>query len=312
MNILVLGSAGQIGSALVDYLGGCWHEVFGLDIVQSPDEDLRIPNNELLIDRVRHADFVMFLAFDVGGSRYLREYQHTFDFISNNVRIMENTFTVLRQLAKPFIFASSQMSNMGYSPYGVLKAVGQSYTRALGGLVVKFWNVYGVERDPDKAHVITDFLVKARNSRVIDMLTDGQEQRQFLHADDCSEALLILAEKYKEIPRDEELHVTTFQWHTISDVGKYVAELYPGTRIVPGRSTDDVQMDKRNEPNPSILNYWKPKITLRAGIRKVNEQMSALWSKEAPAETPGIVPVAAAESSRRRVSTSSQGVVTPS
>jgi len=273
MKYLVLGSAGQIGSTLVSYLEQRRHQVLDFDIVNSQDEDLRLPDNALLTERIGLADFVMFLAFDVGGSRYLREYQHSFDFISNNVRIMENTFGVLRRFKTPFIFVSSQMSNMNYSPYGTLKAIGECYTRALGGLVVKFWNVYGVERNPEKSHVITDFLIKARNNGIIDIMTDGREERQFLYVDNCCDCLTILSKRYDEIPRDKELHATTFSWHTILEVAEYVAALYPGTRVVPGELRDDVQNNRRNEPNPFILNYWQPKTGLEAGIHKVNEQM---------------------------------------
>jgi nucleoside-diphosphate-sugar epimerase len=151
--------------------------------------------------------------------------------------------------------------------------VGECYTRALHGRIARFWNVYGVERDLRKAHVITDFLLQAKNRGVIEMLTDGREQRQFLHVDDCCECLAYLSERHDRIPRDQELHITTFQWHTIRDVAQCVARLYPGTRIVPGCATDDVQRDKRNEPDSSILQYWQPRIALEAGIRRVNDQM---------------------------------------
>jgi nucleoside-diphosphate-sugar epimerase len=310
MKYLVLGSAGQIGGALVPYLEHQGHEVLGFDIVDSPQEDLRLIDNELLSDRMSHADFVMFLAFDVGGSRYLREYQHSFDFISNNARIMENTFSVLRRFKKPFLFASSQMSNMSYSPYGVLKAVGECYTKSLGGMTAKFWNVYGVEYDPQKSHVITDFIVKARDTGVIDMLTDGQEQRQFLYADDCSECLTLLSQNYDEVPHDRELHVASFEWHTILDVAKCVAELYPGTRITPGRRMDDVQKDKRNEPDPFILNYWKPQTSLKAGIRKVDEQMHALFQDGTIGMTARIVPTPPSRSAKAQVHEVTEDVTT--
>ena len=42
------------------------------------------------------------------------------------------------------------MSNMSYSPYGVMKRVGELYTKSLGGKIVHFWNVYGIEKDMDK------------------------------------------------------------------------------------------------------------------------------------------------------------------
>jgi nucleoside-diphosphate-sugar epimerase len=274
MKYLVLGSSGQVGAALTHYFRRQGHTVIEFDILRSPDEDLRLANNTKLLECIKQADFVFFLAFDVGGSRYLKTYQHTYEFISNNVKLMQNTFEVLKVTSKPFIFASSQMSNMGYSPYGQLKAIGESYTQVLNGLTVKFWNVYGVELDLEKAHVITDFILKAKQSRVIDMMTDGTEQRQFLYADDCSECLLKLAAQYDTIPRDQELHITNFQWQSILDVANIVATLYPGTQIKPAKSADEVQRDKRNEPSPFILKYWKPKTDLASGIKFVNDMMT--------------------------------------
>ena len=143
--ILILGSSGQIGAYLTEYLRAKNHEVVEFDVVNGENQDLTaIPNTKLMHD-IRVADFVFFLAFDVGGSRYLKKYQNTYEFINNNTRLMANVFQYLHEYRKPFVFASSQMSNMSYSPYGVLKRVGELYTQTLNGLTVKFWNVYGVE-----------------------------------------------------------------------------------------------------------------------------------------------------------------------
>ena len=85
------------------------------------------------------ADFVFFLAFDVGGSRYLAQHQNTFDFLHNNVLIMENVFHELSIHKTPFIFASSQMSNMTYSPYGTAKAIGE-YNAQVNRQQAAFWD----------------------------------------------------------------------------------------------------------------------------------------------------------------------------
>ena len=186
MKYLVLGSEGQIGHALKEYLLESGHEVLEYDLVRSPYEDLRLSNNTLLEKQIFSSDFVFFLAFDVGGSRYLKKYQNTYNFLHNNISLMKETFALLKKHNKKFIFASSQMSNMGFSPYGLCKAIGEKYTDSLNGVTVKFWNVYGYENDLDKAHVITDFILKALNNNKIDMMTDGTEERQFLNALDCS------------------------------------------------------------------------------------------------------------------------------
>jgi nucleoside-diphosphate-sugar epimerase len=274
MKYLVLGSAGQIGGHLSDFLKQQGDTVLGYDLVTSPEEDLRQPSR-LLLDRMQQADFVVFLAFDVGGAHYLKTYQHTFEFVSNNVKLMDTTFDALKQTRKPFIFASSQMSNMSYSSYGVLKALGEYYTRSLNGLVVKFWNVYGVESDPAKWHAITDFIRKAQTKGRVEMMTDGKEMRQFLYADDCCKALRFLAQpaNYAAMSREANLHITSFEWSTILQVAQLVGEMMR-VPVIPGQSVDVVQKDLRNEPDRFLLKYWKPETSLREGISHVIKAMT--------------------------------------
>jgi nucleoside-diphosphate-sugar epimerase len=271
MKYLVLGSAGQVGVPLCEYLTSIGHVVIPFDIVNHTSEDLRIPQNTKLDQYMQECDFVFFLAWDVGGSRYLAKYQDTYDFISNNVKIIANTFESIKKHNKPFLFASSQMANMSYSTYGITKALGEKASAALNGITVKFWNVYGPEHDLEKSHVITDFILKAKTTGVIDMLTDGTEYRQLLHATDCSKCLYTLSTKYNELPRNQEYHVTSFEWVSILQVANIIADNFPGTIVSPAVSKDTVQQDKRNEADPSILNYWKPEITLEQGIKNIIE-----------------------------------------
>lgn len=274
MKYLILGSAGQIGAHLCSFLRRRGDFAIEYDLVNSPEHDLR-RNSKMLLEKMREADFVMFMAFDVGGARYLKTYQHTYEFVSNNVKIMNNVFDALKESGKPFIFASSQMSNMSYSSYGILKALGEYYTKSLKGRVVKFWNVYGVEHDPEKSHAITDFIQKARVKKQIEIMTDGKEMRQLLFADDCCEALRILAqpETYASIPSDANLHITSFDWVRIIDVANLVGELM-NVPVIPGQSVDTVQKGLRNEPDRYLLKYWKPTTALRDGISQVIRAMT--------------------------------------
>lgn len=274
MASLILGSQGQIGSALSKFLKINGEEVIEFDIERNSYEDLRITDNQLLKNHLEKASFVYFLAFDVGGSNYLKSYQHSYEFLSNNIKIMEYTFAELKKKKIPFIFASSQMSNMTHSPYGILKSIGETYTRALKGLIVKFWNVYGVEYDPKKFHVITDFINMALTSKEIKMQTDGSEKRQFLHADDCSECLLKLSKIYNDIHRDKNLHITSYKWNSIYEVALIVSKIIgKEIKITPSEVSDTVQAGYLNEPDPYILNFWKPKIDLEEGIGKVIDEL---------------------------------------
>lgn len=278
MKITVLGSSGQIGAYLTDYLREKGHYVYEFDVVNNPHEDMTLIPNPLLEERISDSDFVFFLAFDVGGSRYLKKYQHTFQFIDNNSRLMANAFGLLKKYNKRFIFASSQMSNMSYSPYGVLKNVGELYTKSLNGLIVKFWNVYGIEKDHEKSHVITDFIRKGFETGVIDMLTDGQEEREFLYAEDCCEALETIMENYNDFTPEDNLHITSFHSTKISDVASMICGQFNligryDVKVKPSTEKDSVQMDKRNKPDTYLMKWWQPKTTIDNGIAKVFEAM---------------------------------------
>ena len=277
MRVLILGSSGQIGAYLTTYLRDQGHEAIEFDIAKHHGHDLtQIPNHNLERE-VEKADFVFFLAFDVGGSRYLKKYQHTFQFIDNNARLMANTFGCLEKWKKPFVFASSQMSNMSYSPYGVLKNVGELYTKSLGGKIVHFWNVYGIEKDHDKAHVITDFIRKGFETGVIDMLTDGTEEREFLYAEDCCKALEMLMNNHEEFTSEDPLHITSFHSTTIKEVAQIIQGRFniigKSVELKPAEAKDQVQLDKRNSANTFITKWWLPETTIEQGITKVFEEM---------------------------------------
>ena len=277
MRVTILGSSGQIGAYLTEYLRNKGHQVTEFDRSNASWQDMTTIPNSALRSVISQSDFVFFLAFDVGGSRYLKKYQHTFNFIDNNARMLAGTFEYLNEYKTPFVFASSQMSNMSYSPYGVMKRVGELYTKSLGGLIVKFWNVYGIEKDHEKAHVITDFIRKGFETGVIDMLTDGTEQREFLYAEDCCEALESVMEHYAEHNSDSELHITSFAHTTILEIGNIIQRLFKSqgkeVTLHPAQAKDEVQKDARNEANPHIRKWWKAKTSIEDGIKKIFEEM---------------------------------------
>jgi len=282
MKIAILGSSGQIGSYLTEYLREKDHEVFEFDIVNGEYQDMTHIPNTYLRNAIMNSDFVFFLSFDVGGSHYLKKYQHTFKFINNNARMMVNVFGLIEQYQKPFVFASSQMSSMSYSPYGVLKRVGELYTKSLQGLIVKFWNVYGIERDMEKAHVITDFIHKGFKTGDINMMTDGREEREFLYAEDCCEALETIMGCYDQFSSTDELHITTGVSTSILEIAQNIQSLFKSIgkeiKISPSSSKDEVQKDARNIPDPYIRKWWTPKTTVVDGISKVFDEIKLEYS----------------------------------
>ena len=231
MKVVVLGSSGQIGAYLTEYLRKKGHFVREFDVVNDPHEDMTHIPNPFLRNVIMDSDFVFFLAFDVGGSHYLKKYQHTFKFLDNNTRMMAN--------------------------------------------------VFGIEKDMEKAHVITDFIRKGFETGVIDMMTDGTEKREFLYAEDCCEALETIMGCYDQFTSDDELHITTGISTSILEIAQNIQTLFKGigkeVKIVPSSSKDEVQKDARNIPDSYIKKWWQPKTTLRSGIKKVFEVMKNDW-----------------------------------
>ena len=273
-NILVLGSAGQIGSHLVNFLKKKNYNVSEFDIETNKNEDLRLPNNSLLKRKITKADYVFFLAFDVGGSRYLQKYQESYQFIKNNLDLMSKTFELLKKYNKKFLFASSQMSNMNYSNYGILKLIGEKISKTTNGLVVKFWNVYGLEKDISKSHVITDFILMAIKNKKIKMLTNGKESRDFLYADDCCEGLEIAMKKHTQfIKQGISIDIASGKEIKIINIAKIIKKIFKNEnvdiQIKAKKLKDLIQVNKRNKANKYFFKFWKPKTSIQDGINKI-------------------------------------------
>lgn len=282
--VLILGSEGQVGAHLKDYLNRKSYSVLEFDIAKSKSQDLRAFRNKKLSNLIKKSHFIYFLAFDVGGSRYLKKYQNTFGFVSNNILLMQNTFELIKKYKKKFIFASSQMSNMNHSNYGVLKNVGEKYTKILGGITVKFWNVYGIEKDLSKSHVITDFIIKALTKKKISMLTNGNEEREFLYAEDCCKGLEIIMKKFdKIIKQKDHIDLTTFKSSKIIDIAKIIKDLLNKMNIkitiIRSKNKDTVQMNKKNKADKYFLKFWKPEYSINSGIEDVLKFYTTKYKK---------------------------------
>ena len=109
------------------------------------------------------------------------------------------------------------------------------------------------------------------------MLTDGTEERQFLYAEDCCEALEIVMESYTDFKPEDPLHITSFKTTTINEVASIISGCFnlinKPIKIKPGLAKDSVQMDKRNEADLYITSWWLPKTTIHKGIARVFDAM---------------------------------------
>lgn len=248
---VILGGAGMVGRALGRRLRAAGETVASYDLAAGWD--------------LRHHEppapaggaFYWFLAWDSGGARYLHDPSAQGQQIEHNVELCQRVFGWLRDRRAPFLFTGSQMA--GYpTAYGVTKALGHHWTRCLGGQLAVLWNVYGPGPVSPRSHLVEDVIGQALGSGEIRLLTDGAERRQFLHVDDCVEALV----RQRNLGRPEA-HVASGDWITVREVARIVADLTAATLRLGPRPGYESPVQP-TQPVPG----WSPKISLEEGLRR--------------------------------------------
>jgi len=249
---LVLGGEGLIGRALCTRLRSEGQEVTSLDL--KIGFDLRKDS----LEPYSNFDFVWFLAWDVGGSKYLvnPDYQH--DILLNNVKICERVYNFLHRTKIRFLFTTSQLSGSD-STYGVTKMLGEQWTCQLRGKLARLWNVYGWELPGIRSHVIPDLVMMALKNKAIHLQTSGQERRQFIFDADCTDALV----QFRNADSNYA-DITAPPWVTIEEVANEI-----GRQLnVPVSTGKTIGYDKIVNPDKPLPG-WHPSITLEDGISTI-------------------------------------------
>lgn len=249
---LVLGGSGTIGTALCKHLKDIKEEVINLDLQNGFD----LRTNDL--DSYHDVDYVWFLAWDVGGAKYLMREEHQLGIIYNNTLICQKVFSFLEKTKLPFMFASSQLASPD-NTYGVTKILGERWTNLLHGQVVRFWNVYGWEEPGERSHVIPDLILQALTKKRIQLLTDGQEERQFIYIDDCVENMVAIRNAGLN-----RVDITNGEWLTIEKIAREIAgEL--NVPVFPGNTKG-----YSNKITPYFIsNKLVFKTSIREGISRI-------------------------------------------
>jgi nucleoside-diphosphate-sugar epimerase len=272
MRNLVLGSEGFVGRSLCEHLIDLGEEVVRFDIRRSPMEDGR--SSVLNLEGV---DRVYFLAWEVGGAKYLYKNENQIPQMDWNSRLMLNVFSQLASAEIPFLFVSSQLAEECDTVYGVTKRLGEVWTKLLGGVRVRLWNVFGgVEDVTEKSHVIADFVWQAVQTKEIRMLTTGAELRQFIHIDDvCRGFHQALTDRLTGV-----YDITTFEWCSVLETANIIADL-TGARVVPGTRAGSTPLT----PIRGKIPGWRAEVSLSDGLQRLVRKIQEIHSesiKESP------------------------------
>ncbi|CAN6177310.1 unnamed protein product [Urochloa humidicola] len=225
------------------------------------------------------------------------------DFMTENLRITTNVLTAARlcgSVRKLLFLASSAVYPIdapqpipesallagppapGNEWYAIPKIVGikmcQAYRTELGmdAIVATPNNLYG-PRDPfppESAHVIPALIrrfhhAKASGAAEVVVWGSGLQLREFTHADDAADAVVLLMEKYSGA---EHVNVGSGREVTVRELAEMVREVvgYEG-RVVWDTSRPDGVMRRLLDSSKMKAMGWEPKVELRDGIKKLYE-----------------------------------------
>jgi nucleoside-diphosphate-sugar epimerase len=258
MKYLVLGGEGFIGTPLTIFLSQKGHEVASLDFKNNPKQDLR----DFQIKNLRNYDGCFFLAWDVGGSKYLSRTESWLSQYKNNIAIINNIFPQLQDSEVPFLFASSQLAGIDYSPYSLTKLLAEKYCSLLEtAAIARQWNVYGPSEELNiKSHVISDMIHQAVEFNEIKLLTTGDEKRKFIHISDvCFAYEKLLTEHLGEI-----YDVSAGEYISIYEVAKYIAD-ETGAKLVRGSQIGYTPVVDEIAALPG----WRPQTLIQQGLTRM-------------------------------------------
>ena len=250
---LVIGSDGFVGTTFCRFLRDQGEYVRYFDLKRGPSEDARTAKLDL-----NGVDRVYFLAWEVGGAKYLYREDIQFLQLDSNLKLMLNVFPQLQAAKIPFLFVSSQLAEEYDTVYGSTKRLGEVWTHLLGGVRVRLWNVYGAYEPPsERSHVVADFAWQALRTGEIKMLTTGDELRQFIYIDDACRGFHAALDRGLESICD----VTSFEWVPVRRVAEIIAGL-TSAKVVSGIRRGSTPITPLRGKVPG----WAPRTNLEEGL----------------------------------------------
>jgi UDP-glucose 4-epimerase len=301
MKCLVTGGAGFIGSHLVDKLIKDGHKVVVIDNLSTGGrKNLNSKADSYKIDirdfkkiksLFKDMDFVFHLA---AMPRVIISVERPIETSEVNIIGTINVFKAAAEAnVKRVIFSSSSSvygnqktlpmkENMvpnPLSPYALQKLIGEQIAKLFTSLYktpiisLRYFNVYGPRTDFDSDYglVIGKFLRLKSQKKPMTIFGDGKQIRGFCYVDDVVMAN-IRAMKAKGLRGGEVINIGSER----SDSINYLANLIGGKiKYLPTRK-GDVLNTKADITLAKKLIMWQPKISLKEGLKKVEDWFNKL------------------------------------
>ena len=296
----VAGHSGLLGSAVVGRLAS---EQCALLTADRAEVDLTRQTEVESWFRRQKPDLVFIAAAKVGG--ILANDAYPADFIYENLMIEANIINAAFQVGVEklmFIGSTCIYPKAARQPiaetellagpleptneaYAIAKIAGlkmcQAYRRQYGADFISCMptNLYGANDNFDlsSSHVLPAFVrkvhdAKTGNSPSITIWGTGTPKREFLHAEDCADAIVFLMKNYSgPIP----INIGSGREISILNLAELVAQLadYRGEIVLDGTKPDGVP---RKFTDTTLIRKlgWRPTISLEEGIRRTLDDYS--------------------------------------
>ncbi len=295
MRIVVTGGAGFIGSHLTDRLVREEHEVTVIDNLSTGKKENINPNAELIAKdmvqenftrEIREKDVVFHMAADPNVRSSVRNAMKGFN---NNViatfKLLEtcrkakikhivftSTSTVYgdaEEIPTPESYPCEPISNYAASKLAC-EAYLSSYAHSYGikTTVLRYANIFGERSDHG---VMYDFYHKLKkNPKELEILGDGQQDKSYLHIDDCISATMKAFKKQEKIY--DVFNVGSSEKNKVNEIAELVSrnmKLKPKFKYTGGTRgwTGDVKLMLLDTKKIESLG-WIQRISLQEGIKK--------------------------------------------
>jgi len=295
--VYVAGHRGMVGSALVRRLASERCEIVTAERAQV--DLIRQDHVRAFMKQTRpHAVFIA--AARVGG--ILANDTYPADFLYDNLMIEANLIeAAFRAEVEKLVFLGSSCIYPKFAAqpiiedvlltgsleptnewYAIAKIAGiklaQAYRRQHGCDYVSAMptNLYGPgdNYDLNTSHVIPALLRKAHEAKLSDagsftIWGSGTPRREFLHADDCADALVLIMKAYSEEPH---INVGSGEDVTIAELAGLVAEVvgFKGAIMNDASKPDGTPRKLMSGEKLKALG-WRPRIGLREGLAAAYE-----------------------------------------
>ncbi len=303
MTIVVAGSSGLVGSAIVRYYEGIGQKVIGVNRAVVDLLDSKATTDFLTATK---PDLVIDAAAKVGGIGANNSFP--VEFLNDNLRIQSNLMEAAHKAdVARFVFLGSsciyprecpQPIKEEYlltgpleqtnSAYAIAKIAGieliKSYRKEFGRRWISLMptNLYGPHDNFDlsNSHVLPALIRRFSEASATSTVTlwgSGKPKREFLHVDDMASAVALCAKNYDD---ERHLNIGSGVDSTIAELAQLVAGAAGFTgEIAWDTSKPDGTPRKVMDVSRVKSLGWSPKISLSDGIAQ-----TIAWYRKANAE----------------------------